>query len=117
METGSRGLSEHNLGEELADRILISHGDAFPAEVRKRGFETAGEFVREHLPEFDETILRKLVGTAGYRILYKKEDKEATAALHGIDQPELEGEIARAFGDVPPSRRDRRRPGPHGQAA
>jgi hypothetical protein len=33
------------------------------------------------------------------------------------NQPELEGEIARAFGDVPPSGRDRRRSGPDRRAA
>ena len=33
------------------------------------------------------------------------------------NQPELEGEIARAFGDVPPSGRDRRRAGPRWRAA
>jgi hypothetical protein len=33
------------------------------------------------------------------------------------NQPELEGEIARAFGDVPPSGRRRRRPGPDARAA
>jgi hypothetical protein len=33
------------------------------------------------------------------------------------NQPELEGEIARAFGDVPPSARDRRRSGPDRRAA
>jgi hypothetical protein len=33
------------------------------------------------------------------------------------NQPELEGEIARAFGDVPPSGRDRRRSEPHKRAA
>jgi hypothetical protein len=33
------------------------------------------------------------------------------------NQPELEAEIARAFGDVPPSGRDRRRSGPHKRAA
>lgn len=33
------------------------------------------------------------------------------------NQPELEGEIAHAFGDVSPAARDRRGPGPHNRAA